>query len=158
MLCREVMTREVVSFRPGDRVDSAARRMRDEDVGFAPVCADDGKPVGAVTDRDIAVRVCAQDRRAGRTRVEDIMTRELLTCLATDDVERAEALMRARHKNRIIVVDPDGRLAGVMSLTDIAEHEDDARAMRTIRGVLARELRGAGGAPARSDRRSEVGP
>lgn len=143
MLCKEIMTREVVSLRPVDRVDSAARRMRDENVGFAPVCGDDGRPVGAVTDRDIAVRVCAQDRRAGRTHVDDIMTRELLTCLATDHLERAEALMAERHKNRIMVLDSDGRLAGVMSLADVAEHEDDARAMRTIRRVLEREVRGA---------------
>ncbi len=142
MRCTEIMTREVVAFRPGDRVDSAARRMRDEDVGFAPVCTDDGKPVGAITDRDIAVRVCAQDRRAGRTHVEEVMTREVLTCRTTDDVERAEALMEARHKNRIIVVEPDGRIAGVVSLTDIAEHDDDARAVRTIRAVLSREFRG----------------
>ncbi len=147
MRCAEIMTRDVVSLRPGDKVDSAARRMRDEDVGFAPVCADDGRPVGAVTDRDIAVRVCAQDRRAGRTHVEEIMTREVLTCRATDDVERAEALMQARHKARIIVVEPDGRVAGVMSLADIAERDDDARAVRTIRGVLARELRGAARPP-----------
>jgi len=149
MRCDQIMTREVVSLRPGDRVDSAARRMRDEDVGFAPVCADDGKPVGAVTDRDIALRICAEDRRAGRTHVSEIMTREVLTCRAADEVERAEALMTARHRTRIILVEPDGRLAGVMSLADIAEHEDDARAVRTIRGVLSRELRGGARRPPR---------
>ncbi len=149
MRCNEIMTREVVSLRPGDRVDSAARRMRDEDVGFAPVCTDDGKPVGAVTDRDIALRICAEDRRAGRTHVADIMTREVLTCHATDDLERAEALMTALHKARIILVEPDGRLAGVMSLTDLAGQADEARAMRTIRGVLSREVRGTGRRPSR---------
>lgn len=149
MRCNEIMTHEVVSLRPSDRVDSAARRMRDEDVGFAPVCADDGRPIGAVTDRDIALRVCAEDRRAGRTHVEDIMTREVLTCRATDDLERAEALMAARHKSRIILVEPDGRLAGVMSLADIAGHEDEGRAMRTIRDVLSRELRPAARRPSR---------
>ena len=144
MLCNEIMTREVLSLRPGDRVDAAARRMRDQNVGFAPVCGDDGRPVGAITDRDIAMRVCAQDRRAGRTHVDDVMTRELLTCRATDDLERAEALLAERHKSRIMVVDSEGRLAGVMSLADIAEHEDDTRAMRTIRRVLEREVRGGG--------------
>lgn len=143
MRCSEIMTRDIVSLRPSDRVDSAARRMRDQNVGFAPVCGDDGRPVGAVTDRDIAIRICAQDRRAGRTHVDDIMTRELLTCRGTDDLERAEALMAERHKNRIMVVDSDGRLTGVMSIADVAEHEDDARAMRTIQRVLEREVRGA---------------
>lgn len=143
MLCNEIMSRDVVSLRPGERVDSAARRMRDRNIGFAPVCRDDGRPVGAVTDRDMAMRICAQDRRAGRTHVDDIMTRELLTCRATDDVERAEELMAERHKSRIIVLDPEGRVAGVMSLADIAEYEEDARAMRMIRRILEREVRGA---------------
>src|SRR5512138_3086907 len=102
MRCDEVMTRDVIRLRPLDRVDAAARRMRDENVGFAPVCGDDGRPVGALTDRDIALRVCAEDRRAGRTRVEEIMTRELLTCRSGDDVERAEALLAARRKTRIL--------------------------------------------------------
>jgi len=141
MLCKEIMTRHVVSLRPGDKVDGAARRMRDENIGFAPVC-DDARPVGAITDRDIALRVCAEDRRAGRTRVEDVMTRELLTCFETDQIERAEALLAQRHKNRIIVLDGAGRLAGVLSLADVAEHADAQGAMCTIRKVQERELRG----------------
>ena len=141
MRCEEIMTRDVVILRPTDRVDAAARRMRDENVGFAPVCDGDARPVGAITDRDIALRVCAEDRRAGRTHVEEIMTRELLTCGADDDVERAEALMVARRKSRIVVLDGGGRLAGVVSLADLAARDDARRALDTIRRVGARELR-----------------
>lgn len=143
MRTSEIMTRDVVSLRPDDRIDSAARRMRDRNVGFAPVCSNDGRPVGAITDRDIALRVCAQDRRAGRTHVEDVMTRELLTCSGSDDVERAEALLAERHKNRIIVVDSDGRLAGIVSLADLAQYEDSARIVRVLRRILEREVRSA---------------
>ena len=141
MRCEEVMTRDVVVLRPKDRVDSAARRMREENVGFAPVCEEDGRPIGALTDRDIALRVCADDRRAGRTHVEEIMTRELLTCAATDDVERAEQLMAGRRKNRIVVLERDGRLAGVISLADLAARDEPKRAIETIRSVAHRELR-----------------
>jgi CBS domain-containing protein len=141
MTCDELMTRDVVSVRPMDRVDAVARRMRDENLGFAPVCTDDGRPVGAVTDRDLAVRVCADDRRAGRTHVEEIMTRELLTCRAEEDVQRAEERMEGRRKHRILVLDREGRLAGVISLADLAAREDAARAMRTIRRVVERERR-----------------
>jgi CBS domain-containing protein len=141
MRCDELMTRDVVTLRPTDRVDAAARRMRDENVGFAPICDDDGRPVGALTDRDIALRICAEDRRAGRTHVEEIMTRELLTCGADDEVERAEALLAARRKSRIVVLDGEGRLAGVVSLADLAARDDAQRALDTIRRVGARELR-----------------
>lgn len=141
MRCDEIMTCDVVSLRPTDRVDAAARRMRDENVGFAPVCNEDGRPIGAITDRDIALRVCAQDRRPGRTHVDEVMTRELLTCDATDDLERAEELMAARRKSRIVLLDGEGRIAGVVSLADIAAHEDAARVVQTIRSVVERELR-----------------
>lgn len=141
MTCDELMTRDVVSVRPLDRVDAVARRMRDENLGFAPVCTEDGRLVGALTDRDIALRVCAEDRRAGRTHVEEIMTRELLTCRAEEDVQRAEERMVGRRKHRILVVDREGRLAGVISLADLAAREDAARAMRTICRVVERERR-----------------
>jgi CBS domain-containing protein len=135
------MTREVIRLRPLDRIDAAARRMRDENVGFAPVCDEDGRPVGAITDRDIALRVCADDRRAGRTHVEEVMTREVLRCRPEDDVERAEQLMSQRRKGRIVVVDRDGRLAGVLSLADLLRRDEEARAIRTARKVLEREAR-----------------
>ena len=141
MLCKEIMTSDVVSFRPLDRIDGAARRMRDENIGFAPVCEEDGKPVGAITDRDIALRVCAQDRRAGRTHVDDIMTRDLITCRMTDEVERAAHLMADHHRNRIIVLDRRGRLAGVISIADVIERGPESEALRTLRTILNRELR-----------------
>jgi CBS domain-containing protein len=141
MLCRDIMSREVVSFREMDRVDAAARRMRDDNIGFAPVCDDDGRPVGAITDRDIALRVCAHDRRAGRTHVREVMTRELLTCRATDDLEQAEDLMGSRRKNRVIILDDEGRLTGIVSLADVVERDTEDRAIQTIRRVLEREVR-----------------
>ncbi len=141
MRCDEAMTREVVQLRPLDRIDAAARRMRDENVGFAPVCDDAGRPVGAITDRDIALRVCAEDRRAGRTHVEEVMTREVLLCRGEDDLERAEALMVQRRKARILVVGRDGRLAGVLSLADVLRLDEAPRAVQTVRKVLEREAR-----------------
>ncbi len=140
MRCDEIMTRDVVWLRPTDRVDAAARRMGEENVGFAPVCEDDGRPVGAITDRDLALRVCGHDRRAGRTHVEEVMTREVLTCRASDDLERAEALMADRHKNRIIVVDARGKTVGVISVADLVARGADGRAIATLRRVLEREL------------------
>jgi CBS domain-containing protein len=139
MRCKDLMTSEVESFRTHDPVLGIARRMRDLNIGFVPICDADGHPVGTLTDRDIALRVCGADRRASETRAEEVMTHETITCAETDDLERAEELMARHHKARIMVVDEDGRLEGVISLSDIVEEEDDARAARTARLVADRE-------------------
>jgi CBS domain-containing protein len=139
MRCGDLMTSEVEVFCEADTVQHVARRMRELDVGFAPVCDRDGRPLGTLTDRDIALRVCAEDRLASRIPARDVMTRGPVTCKETDGLDVAEARMREHHKSRVMVVAADGRLVGVISLSDIAEAEDDARAAATLRGIAGRD-------------------
>lgn len=139
MRCEALMTCELETFRAHDTVHHVARRMRELDIGFAPICAPDGKPLGTITDRDIAVRVCAEDLRASATRAGDVMTRAPVTCRADDPVDRAEALMAAHHVARIMVVDHEDRLVGVISLTDVVAAEEDRRAAETYRRVADRD-------------------
>jgi CBS domain-containing protein len=134
------MKSEVETFRAHDTVLDIARRMRDVNIGFVPICDADGHPVGTLTDRDIALRVCCGDRRASETRAEEVMSRESITCRETDGIERAEELMARHHKGRMMVVDEDGRLVGVISLSDIVDEEDDERAAETCRLVSEREV------------------
>ena len=140
MLCLDLMKTEVETFRETDAVSEIARRMRDLNIGFAPICDRDGHPIGVLTDRDLAVRVCAEDRRASETRATAVMTREIITCRDTDPIEAAEELMARHRKSRMLVVDEDGRLAGVISLSDVVDEEDDRRAAETVRHVAEREL------------------
>jgi CBS domain-containing protein len=140
MKCQDLMKTEVETFRGNDLVSVIARRMRDVNIGFVPICDPDGRPIGTITDRDIAVRVCANDLRASETRAADIMTREVVTCRELDDLERAERLMAVHHKSRMMIVDDDGRLQGVISLSDIVDEEDDDRAAETMRHVSEREV------------------
>lgn len=140
MLCQDLMKSEVECFRSVDSVQEIARRMRDVNVGFVPICDADGRPLGTLTDRDIAIRVCAEDRVAARVRAGEVMTRETVTCRATEDVEKAERLMAEHHKSRIMVVNDEGRLVGVISLSDVAE-QDERHAVETLRRVSAREAR-----------------
>jgi CBS domain-containing protein len=140
MRCQDLMKTEVETFREHDPVVMIARCMRDVNIGFVPICDREGHPVGVLTDRDLALRVCAEDRRAGETRASAIMTREIITCRDTDPIEAAEELMARYHKSRMLVVDEDGRLAGVISLSDVVEEEDDRRAAETMRHVSEREL------------------
>ena len=138
MLCQDLMTSEVECFRTSDTVQDIARCMRDVNVGFVPICDADGRPLGTLTDRDIAIRVCADGRLASEVRARDIMTRETVTCRTRDEVEVAERLMAEHRKSRIMVVSDDGRLVGVISLSDVAE-QDEGHAVETLRRVAERE-------------------
>jgi CBS domain-containing protein len=115
-------------------VRDASKLMRDESIGFVPVCDEKGAPIGAVTDRDLAIRVLAEGRSSD-DRVEGFMTRDVVTCRLGDDVKDAERLMREHRKSRVMVCDDQGRLAGVISLADIAEVESGPAAGATLHEV-----------------------
>lgn len=125
--------------READTVGDCARIMRERNIGFVPICNEAGEPVGTITDRDLAIRVLAA-RRSADTNVQEVMTKEVITCRRGDDLSRAERLMREYRKSRIMVCDEGGKLVGVISLSDIAEAESEAVAGTTLRDVAAREV------------------
>jgi protein-L-isoaspartate(D-aspartate) O-methyltransferase len=90
-----------------------------------------------VTDRDIAVRGCAEG--ANEAPIGAIMTRALVACRPGDDLARAEALMREHQTGRVLVIDGDGRAAGVISVADLALLEE-AHAATTLRHVVVRDV------------------
>jgi CBS domain-containing protein len=136
MQCQEIMKRNAECLSPSDQAADAARKMRDNNVGFLPVCDDDGKVLGTLTDRDITVRLVADDRPGDRP-VEEIMTDEVVACSPEADLGEAMQLMREHHKSRILCTDGDGRLVGVISLSDIAQVAEDSST--TLRDISARE-------------------
>ncbi len=138
MLVEELMTSEVEVLDVGTSVREAARRMRDLNLGFLPIVDDAQQLVGVLTDRDIALRVVADDRPLDIP-VDEVMTEEVISCRPDDEVERAEELMRVNQKARLVCLDEGGRVAGVLSLADIAQYEDETRAGSVIADVTARE-------------------
>ena len=140
MRCEEIMKRNVESLSPRNTIEDAALRMRDQNVGFLPVCDPSKKVLGTLTDRDIVVR-CIAARAPMSTLVETVMTREVVACRPQDDILRAEQLMAQHAKSRIMCIDEGGRLVGVISLSDIAQIEDGARALETLRQISEREVR-----------------
>ncbi len=140
MRCEEIMKGDVECVEPTDPVQAAARRMRDANVGFLPVCDSSRKVLGAITDRDIALRMVAEGRPP-TTAVGEVMTREVVACRPGDDISRAEQLMGKHHKSRMICTDEEGRLVGVISLSDIAQVEEASRASQTMKQVSEREAR-----------------
>jgi CBS domain-containing protein len=135
MRCIDVMRREVITCHEDDTVLVAARQMRDGKVGFIPVRGRAGNVIGAITDRDIAVRVCAAGKDPVVTRVGDVMTQEVHFCQASDPVTEAEESM-ARHKvRRIMVMDEKVGLVGVVSLSDLSGRDWSWRVARTAHAV-----------------------
>jgi CBS domain-containing protein len=138
MRCQEIMKKDLKCISPNESVQIAARRMRDENIGFLPVCDDSKKVLGTVTDRDLAIRVLAQGSPAG-THVQEVMTREVVSCRPEDDLRKAQELMARHQKSRLMCVDDAGQLLGVISLSDLAQHEEGASS--TLRSVSEREVR-----------------
>jgi len=137
MTCEEVMTAEVATVAPRQSAADAARTMRDLNIGFVPVCQSDGSVVGTVTG-DITLQIVAAERPAS-TAVEVIMTADVVACRPTGDIARAEELMRENQINRVVVVGDDGRLAGVISIADLAQLEDERRVGEVAADISGRE-------------------
>jgi CBS domain-containing protein len=132
------MKTSIEAVTPEESVVSAARLMRDGNIGFLPVCEEySGRVLGTITDRDIAMRLVAE-RRPLWTRVEELMTRDVIACSPDDEIDAAEDLMAENQVSRVMCIDDDEQLVGVISLSDVAQM-DGTHAARTLEQVSARE-------------------
>jgi CBS domain-containing protein len=130
MKVEQLMTRTVKVCRDSDTLNRAAQLMWESDCGFIPVISadGDGRIVGVITDRDIAIAAYTQGRDLAAIPVTTAMARKVLTCKASDGISQAEALMRDSQVRRLPVLDEKGNLVGVISLNDIArEAQREAR-------------------------------
>lgn len=118
MRIEDVMTRGVVTIGPDDTLHSAARAMGAANVGLLPVVEGE-ELVGVLTDRDIVVRAVAQGLGPGAP-VREAMTWQVFTCQDSEPLSAAGRLMRARAVRRLVVVDADHKLVGVISIDDLA--------------------------------------
>src|SRR6188768_2994912 len=100
---QEVMTSNPCSIDADKPVSYAAKMMRDEDVGFAPIVEGD-RLVGTLTDRDIAVKVVAEGRDPNATLVREVATNNLITVEPEDDLDEAMKLMASHQVRRLAVV------------------------------------------------------
>ena len=125
--CSDIMTSDLVYNLRNDTVSEVAQTMKNEDIGPVLIVDDgpDGKRlVGIVTDRDLAIKVVGEGRDPQTTRVEDVMTTELVVCRAEDDVQAAMQAMSEYQLRRIPVISADGLLVGIISQADIATRID----------------------------------
>ena len=138
----DIMTKDLVYSSPGDMVSDVAKLMKNEDIGPVLIVDDshDGKRlVGIVTDRDLAIKVVGEGRDPQNTRVEDVMTKKVITCRADDDVQNAMQAMAQYQLRRIPVVDDNGHLVGIISQADVATRLNEPQSTAEVVKEISRD-------------------
>ncbi len=133
MKIRKVMTTDVEVARPDDSIQSVAKRMAEGDFGFMPV-ADDEKLLGAITDRDLAIRALARGLPPS-TAVSEVMTRDMECAYEDDSLTEVLDSMGSKQIRRMPVVDRKGRLCGVVSLGDLSTKVKEQAAGETLEDI-----------------------
>jgi CBS domain-containing protein len=118
MSLERLIQRPVKTLPPDAPCAEAARVMRDENVGCV-VVTEDGRPLGVVTDRDLVVRVIADDRDADKLLLRDVMTGEPIFVTGSGGVGQVLAAMRDLAIRRVPIVDEHGRLSGIVAMDDV---------------------------------------
>jgi len=139
MKATDLMRRPVECVNPEQVVTVAAQKMRDSNVGFLVVCQSDGQMVGVLTDRDIAVRVCAEELSPTATPISETMSRDVIHCEEHDELSLVQERMAKYKKSRIVIVDANARPVGVISLSDLAA-EFDPRVTELLGDIAEREV------------------
>jgi CBS domain-containing protein len=131
---RDVMTSNPCTIDAEKPVAYAAKMLRDEDVGLAPIVEDD-KLIGMLTDRDIAIRVVAEGRDPGQVKVRDVASKQVVTIDPQQDLDEALRIMAKHQVRRLPVVEEDGRLVGVVAQADIAREGDDRKTGKLVEEI-----------------------
>jgi CBS domain-containing protein len=125
MKVSEIMSTNVECFPPEAGIKELAIKMKTLDVGFIPICEND-RLAGTVTDRDLVLRGIAEGRDINSTRARDVMTNDIFWCFEDEDVKAVAKKMREREVRRLLILNRDKRLVGVVSLGDISQVEEKA--------------------------------
>lgn len=139
MRVSEAMTTDVQVLNPNQSVIDAARLMAERDIGSLPV-GRDGRLVGMVTDRDIVVRAVAKGKSTD-TEVGEIMTDDVKYCFEDEDTSEVARNMADIQVKRLVVLNRDKQLVGVVALADIAV-SDGAQAAGTAESGIAQGVQG----------------
>jgi CBS domain-containing protein len=127
-----VMTRDVEACGPEADLASAAAIMWRRDCGAAPVVDGDGRVVGMITDRDICMALATRGQPATEVKVGEVMSHPVQACTTVDDVKEALEVMRRDQLRRLPVVDSAGRLAGILSLSDVVLHSERGKSKKHV--------------------------
>ena len=135
MKLSSIMTGGIETIPPQATLAEAAKKMASQDIGSLPVCAERRRVVGIITDRDITVRAVARGMDPNQTCVEEVMTKDVLSCSSDAEVEDACQLMEKRQVRRLLVTDSNDTPVGIVSLGDIAPCLRESQAGEVLKKV-----------------------
>lgn len=125
MLAKDLMTRKPEFMSPDVTLKEAANQMLAHDYGFLPIGEND-RLIGTVTDRDIAIQAVAKGLDPNKQTVKSVMHKGIYYCYEDDSIEKVTAQMEKMKVRRLIVLNKNKRMTGIISLGDIATKCNDA--------------------------------
>jgi len=134
MKVNKIMTKDVGGVVPEATLRQAAHKMKSLGVGLLPVC-DGERLVGVITDRDIVIRAVTRGFDPKKSLVKDIMTPKVWWCFADQDIGDASHIMKRKKIRRLLVMNHQKELAGIISLADIAVYSDNKAACEILKEV-----------------------
>jgi CBS domain-containing protein len=120
MRVEQLMSRNIHTCDAGEGLNRVAQLMWEHDCGCIPIVDADGRLIGVVTDRDVAMAAYTQGKPLAEIAVGDVMTKQVHTCHPEQDVSIAQRCMRDNQLRRLPITDSTGRLIGLLSLNDLA--------------------------------------
>jgi CBS domain-containing protein len=131
MRVADVMTNNVVVVPADATLVEAAELMKNHDIGFLPVVSSD-LLVGVVTDRDIVVRGIGKGMNPYLTLVRTVMSDKPICCYEHDVLTDAADILADNHLHRLVVIDSNGNVTGLLSIDDLAAHMSSDRLLGTV--------------------------
>lgn len=123
---------------PQSTLQEAAKQMQKQDYGFIPIC-DNDRLVGVVTDRDLATRGIAEGKDPQQTALREVMTKEVHYCFEDDDVEKVAEEMAKQQIRRLVVLNENKRLTGILSLGDMATKNQDKKPSNKVTQAVSQD-------------------
>jgi CBS domain-containing protein len=133
---REVMTFGVETISPAATLEQAAKKMKEHNIGILPVVEDE-ELLGVVTDRDIVLRAVSERLRPEMTRVRNVMTPEAIYCYEDQSITEVSLVMEKHLVHRLIVLDRNEKLVGIVSLSDLAAKGNSEKLSGRVLGKIS---------------------
>ena len=132
---QSIMTPNPTCCRPNQSLREVATLMADNDCGQIPVVDEQGRPLGVITDRDIAVRAVAKGADVSTATASDFMTSPATTVTEDSSLDQVAKRMEDQQIRRVIVVDGRGAISGIVAQADIARAGGDNRTAEVVKQV-----------------------